>query len=38
MATKIGCDSFVYAKMLTEDSTLAAPSYGTITAAPGLSQ
>lgn len=33
---RIGCDNLVYAKMTTEDTTLAAPVYGAVTAAPGV--
>lgn len=36
MATRIGCDNLVYAKMNTEDSAAAAPVYGEVTKAPGV--
>lgn len=36
MSTRIGCDNLVYAKMTTEDSTTTAPTYGTVTLAPGV--
>ena len=36
MATRIGCDNLVYAIMTTEDTTEAAPVYGTPKAAPGV--
>lgn len=36
MATRIGCDNLVYAKMTTEDTESTAPSYGTVTPAPGV--
>lgn len=36
MATRIGCDNLVYAKMTTEDTESAAPEYGTVTKAPGV--
>lgn len=36
MSTRIGCDNLVYAKMTTEDTTSAAPVYGTVTPAPGV--
>lgn len=36
MATRIGCDNLVYAKMTTEDTATSAPEYGTVTAAPGV--
>lgn len=36
MATRIGCDNLVYAKMTTEDSADAAPAYGTVSKAPGV--
>ena len=36
MATRIGCDNLVYAKMTTEDTASAAPAYGEVTKAPGV--
>lgn len=36
MATRIGCDNLVYAKMTTEDTDSAAPVYGTVTPALGV--
>lgn len=36
MATRIGCDNLVYAKMTTEDTADAAPVYGEVTKAPGV--
>ena len=36
MATRIGCDNLVYAKMTTEDTESAAPVYGTVTPALGV--
>lgn len=36
MATRIGCDNLVYAKMTTEDTAETAPAYGTVTKAPGV--
>ena len=36
MATRIGCDSLVYALMKTEDTTKSAPVYDTPKAAPGV--
>lgn len=36
MATRIGCDNLVYAKMKTEDTVDAAPVYDTVTPAPGV--
>ena len=36
MATRIGCDNLVYAKMTTEDTASAAPVYGEVTKAPGV--
>ena len=36
MATRIGCDNLVYAKMTTEDTIAAAPVYGEVTSAPGV--
>ena len=36
MATRIGCDNLVYAPMTTEDTTEAAPVYGTVTRAIGV--
>lgn len=36
MATRIGCDNLVYAKMTTEDTASAAPAYGAVTKAPGV--
>ena len=36
MATRIGCDNLVYAKMTTEDTATAAPTYGSVTPAPGV--
>lgn len=36
MATRIGCDNLVYAKMTTEDSATTEPVYGTVVAAPGV--
>lgn len=36
MATRIGCDNLVYAKMTTEDTVSTAPVYATPTAAPGV--
>ena len=36
MATRIGCDNLVYAKMATEDTASVAPTYGEVTKAPGV--
>ena len=36
MATRIGCDNLVYAKMTTEDTVTTPPTYGSVTAAPGV--
>lgn len=36
MATRIGCDNLVYAKMTTEDTADQAPVYGEVTKAPGV--
>lgn len=36
MATRIGCDHLVYVPMITEDTPEKAPTYGTVTAAPGV--
>lgn len=36
MATRIGCDNLVYAKMTTEDTAEAAPQYGDVVKAPGV--
>ena len=36
MATRIGCDNLVYAKMKTEDTAAAAPAYDTVVPAPGV--
>lgn len=36
MATKIGCDNFVYAPMTTEDTAEVAPAYGEVVKAPGV--
>lgn len=36
MATRIGCDNLVYAKMTTEDTKTTAPVYGPIKDAPGV--
>ena len=36
MATRIGCDNLVYAKMTTEDTASAAPVYSEVTKAPGV--
>lgn len=36
MATRIGCDNLVYAKMKTEDTTTSAPVYDTVVPAPGV--
>lgn len=36
MATRIGCDNLVYAKMTTEDTDTTAPEYGAVTKAPGV--
>lgn len=36
MATRIGCDNLVYAKMTTEDTDSIAPVYGTVTPALGV--
>lgn len=36
MATRIGCDNLVYAKMTTEDTDSVAPVYGTVTPALGV--
>lgn len=36
MATRIGCDNLVYAKMTTEDTATTAPVYGEVTPAPGV--
>jgi phi13 family phage major tail protein len=36
MATKIGCDHLVYAKMTGEDTPEKAPEYGEVTPAPGV--
>lgn len=36
MATRIGCDNLVYAKMTTEDTVAKAPTYGEVTPAPGV--
>lgn len=36
MATRIGCDNLVYAKMTTEDTAETAPVYGDVTKAPGV--
>ena len=36
MATRIGCDNLVYAKMTTEDTASVAPTYGEVTKAPGV--
>lgn len=36
MATRIGCDNLVYAKMTTEDTVDQAPTYGDVTKAPGV--
>ena len=36
MATRIGCDSLVYALMTTEDSATEAPVYGGVKTAPGV--
>lgn len=36
MATRIGCDNLVYVPMTTEDTTEAAPVYGTVVPAPGV--
>lgn len=36
MATRIGCDNLVYAKMTTEDSATSAPAYGEVVKAPGV--
>lgn len=36
MATRIGCDNLVYAKMTTEDTPEQAPVYGDVTKAPGV--
>ena len=36
MATRIGCDNLVYAKMTTEDTADTAPVYGEVTKAPGV--
>lgn len=36
MATRIGCDNLVYAKMTTEDTASTAPAYGAVTKAPGV--
>lgn len=36
MATRIGCDNLVYAKMTTEDTPEQAPAYGEVVKAPGV--
>lgn len=36
MATRIGCDNLVYAKMKTEDTATAAPVYDEVVPAPGV--
>lgn len=36
MATRIGCDNLVYAKMTTEDTATTPPTYGDVTKAPGV--
>lgn len=36
MATRIGCDNLVYAKMTTEDTPEQEPVYGEVTKAPGV--
>ena len=36
MATRIGCDNLVYAKMTTEDTASTAPVYGEVVKAPGV--
>lgn len=36
MATKIGCDNLVYAKMTTEDTPEQAPAYAEVVKAPGV--
>jgi phi13 family phage major tail protein len=36
MATRIGCDNLVYAKMKTEDTVEAPPVYDTVVSAPGV--
>lgn len=36
MATRIGCDNLVYAKMTTEETPEQAPVYGEVTKAPGV--
>ena len=36
MATRIGCDNLVYAKMATEDTAESAPVYGEVIKAPGV--
>lgn len=36
MATRIGCDNLVYARMTTEDTADAAPVYGEVVKAPGV--
>lgn len=36
MATRIGCDNLVYAKMTSEDTADAAPTYGEVVKAPGV--
>ena len=36
MATRIGCDNLVYAKMTTEDTPDTAPAYGDVTKDPGV--
>ena len=36
MATRIGCDNLVYAKMTTEDTSTTPPVYGEVVKAPGV--
>ena len=36
MATRIGCDNLVYAKMTTEDTATTPPTYGEVVKAPGV--
>lgn len=36
MATRIGCDHLVYAKMTAEDTVATAPTYGEVVSAPGV--
>ena len=36
MATRIGCDNLVYAKMTTEETATTAPQYGEVVKAPGV--